>query len=110
MIVVVRGRMFGESVHATAPPKARASLSAREESFGLSSAESWSMSAPIRSLVGTAPEVFSDLYGTLGETVVRELSDSDPTRGTWSSVKDLRDVSGVSEEVMARVFPVSRRG
>ena len=53
------------------------------------------------------PEVLADLSGPLGEKVRRELPNSDLVRRIWSSVRDLRDIHGVSEEAMANVVPES---
>ena len=53
------------------------------------------------------PEVLADLSGPLGEKVRRELPNSDLVRRIWSSVMDLRDIHGVSEEAMANMVPES---
>ena len=37
------------------------------------------------------------------------LSDSDLVRSIWRSVRDLHDVHGVSEDVMANIVPKSWR-
>ena len=55
------------------------------------------------------PEVLADLSGPLGEKVRRELPNSDLVRRIWNSVRDLRDIHGVSEEAMANVVPESCR-
>ena len=77
--------------------------------FGLSSAEARRMSAPVGSLVATVPEVLADLSGAIGNKVRREPPDSDLVRRIWNSVRDLRDVHGVSEEAMANIMPESWR-
>ena len=77
--------------------------------FGLSSAEARRMSASVGSLVATVPEVLADLSGAIGDKVRRELPDSGLVRRIWNSVRDLRDVHGVSEEAMANVVPKSWR-
>ena len=55
------------------------------------------------------PEVLADLSGPLGEKVRRELPNSDLACRIWSSVRDFRDIHGVSEETMANVVPESWR-
>ena len=45
----------------------------------------------------------SSLSGALWDNVWRELSDSDLVRRIWNSVRDLRDVHGISEEAMADI-------
>ena len=55
------------------------------------------------------PEVLADLSGAIGEKVRREPSDSYLVRRIWESVRDLRDVHGVSEEAMANIVPESWR-
>ena len=89
--------------------KAQASLSTGAGGYGLSSAESRRMSAPIGSLVATVPEALADLSGPLGEKVGRELPNSDIVRRIWSSARDLRDIHRVSEEAMANAVPQSWR-
>ena len=59
--------------------------------------------------MATVPEVLADLSGPLGENIRRELPNSDLVRRIWSSVRDLRDIHGVSEEAMANVVPESWR-
>ena len=73
------------------------------------SAEVRRMSASVGSLVSMVPEVFADLSGAIGNKVQRELPDSDLVRRIWDNVRDLRDVHGVSEEVMANIVPESWR-
>ena len=53
------------------------------------------------------PEVLADLSGAIGEKVRRGLLDSDLVRRMWKSVRDFRDVHGVSEEAMANIVPES---
>ena len=65
------------------------------------------MSASIGSMVATVPEVLADLSGAIGEKVRRGLLDSDLVRRMWKSVRDFRDVHGVSEEAMANIVPES---
>ena len=89
--------------------KAQASLSTGARGLGLPSAESRRMSASIWSLGATVPEVLADLCGPLGENVRRELLNSDLVRRIWSSVRDLRDINGESEEAMANMVPESWR-
>ena len=61
------------------------------------------------SLVATVTEVLPGLSGATGDKVWRELPDSDLVRRTWNSVRNLRDVHGVSEEAMTNIVPeVSR--
>ena len=55
------------------------------------------------------PEVLADLSGAIGKKVRRGLPDSDLVRRIWKSVRDLRDVHGVSEEAMANILPESSR-
>ena len=50
-----------------------------------------------------------DSSGAIGEKVRREPSDSYLVRRIWESVRDLRDVHGVSEEAMANIVPESWR-
>ena len=87
--------------------QAQASLSTGAGGFGLSSAEARRMAASVGSLVATVPEVLADLSGAIGNKVRRELPDSDLVRRIWNSVRDLRDVHGVSEEAMANIVPES---
>ena len=82
---------------------AQASLSTGAGGFGLASAEARRISASVGSM--TLPEVLADLSGAIGEKVRRELPDSDLVRRIWKSVRDLRDVHGVSEEAMANIVP-----
>ena len=89
--------------------KAKANLSTGARGVGLSSAESRRMSASIGSLVAAVPGALADLSGPLGERPEGELPNSDLVRRIWSSVRDLRDVHGVSEEGMANVVPGSWR-
>ena len=89
--------------------QAQASLSTGAGGFGLSSAEARRMSASVGSLVATVPEVLADLSGVIGNKVRRELPDSDLVRRIWNSIRDLRDVHGVSEEAMANIVPESWR-
>ena len=89
--------------------QAQASLSTGAGEFGLSSAEARRTSASVGSVVATVPEALVDLSGTIGDKVRRELPDSDLVRRIWNSVRDLRDVHGVSEEAMANVVPESWR-
>ena len=89
--------------------QAQASLSMGARGFGLSLAEARRMSASVGSLVAMVPEVLADLSGAIGNKVRRELPDSDLVRRIWNSVRDLRDVRGVSEEVMANIVPESWR-
>ena len=67
------------------------------------------MSASVGRMVATVPEVLADLSGTTGEKVRRGLPDSDLVRRIWKSIRDLRDVHGVSEEAMATIVPESWR-
>ena len=55
------------------------------------------------------PEVLADLSGAVDDKVRRELPDSDLDRRIWNSIRDLRDVHGVSEEAMANILPESWR-
>ena len=89
--------------------QAQASLSTGPEGFGLSSTEARRTSAIVGSLVVTVPEVLADLSGAIGDKVRRELLDSDLVQRIWNSVRDLRDVHGVSEEAMTNVVPESWR-
>ena len=89
--------------------KSQASLSTGAGGVGLSSAESRRMSAPIGNLVATVLEILADLSGLLREKVWRELPNSDLVCRICSSVRDLRDIHGVSEEAMANVAPESWR-
>ena len=89
--------------------QAQASLSTGAGGFGLSSAKARRMSASVGSLVATVPEVLADLSGTIGDKVPRELPDFDLVRRIWNSVRDLRNVHGVSEEAMANVVAESWR-
>ena len=91
------------------PQQAQESLSTGAGGFGLSSAEDRRMSASVESLVATVPEVLADLSGARGNTERRELPDSDLMRRIWNSVRDLRDVHGVSEKAMANIVPESWR-
>ena len=65
------------------------------------------MSASVGSLVVTVPEVLVDLSGAVGNKVRRKLPDSDLVWCIWNSVRDLRDVHGVSEQAMANIVPES---
>ena len=76
--------------------ESKASLSTAAGGFGLSSAETRRMSAFVGSLVATVPEVLADLSGAIGDKARTELPDSDLARRIWNSVRDLRDVHGVS--------------
>ena len=67
------------------------------------------MSASVGSMVVTVQEVLADLPGAIGEKVRRGLPDSDLVRRMRKSVRDLRDVHGVSEEAMANIAPESWR-
>ena len=89
--------------------QAQSSLSTGAGGFGLSSAEARRVSASVESLVATVPEVLADLSGAIGNKVRREMPDSDLVRRIWNSVRDLRDVHGVSEEAMANIVPESWR-
>ena len=89
--------------------RAKGSLSPGAGGFGLSSAERRRMSASVGSMVAAVPEVLADLSGILGENVRMGLSDSDLVRSIWRSVRDLHDVHGVSEDVMANIVPKSWR-
>ena len=60
-------------------------------------------------MVATVPEVLADIWGSIGEKVRRGHPDSDLVRRVWRSVRDLRDVHGVSEEAMANIVPESWR-
>ena len=53
--------------------------------------------------------MLADLSGAIGNKVGRELPDADLVRRTWNSVRDLRDVHGVSEEAMENIVPESWR-
>ena len=77
--------------------------------YMLSSAEARRMSASVGNLVATVPEVLADLSGAIGNKVRRELPDSDLVRRIWNSIRDLRDVHGVSEAAMANIVPESWR-
>ena len=70
-------------------------------------AEARRMSASVGSIVATVPEGLADLTGILGEKVRRGFPDSDLVRRIWSSVRDLRDVHGISEEAMENIVPES---
>ena len=59
--------------------------------------------------MATVPEVLADLSDPLGEGIRRELPNSDFVRHMWSSVRDLRDIHGVSEQTTANVVPGSWR-
>ena len=61
------------------------------------------------SMVATVPEALAVLSGTIGENVRRGLPDSDLVRRIWKSIRDLRDVHGVSEEAMETIVPESWR-
>ena len=67
------------------------------------------MSASVGSLVATVTEVLGDLSGAKGNKLRRELPDSDLVRRIWNSIRDLRNVHGVSERVMANIVPESWR-
>ena len=60
-------------------------------------------------MVATVPEALAVLSGTIGENVRRGLPDSDLVRRIWKSIRDLRDVHGVSEEAMETIVPESWR-
>ena len=49
------------------------------------------------------PEVLADLSGAIEDKVRRELPAPDLVRRIWRSVRDLRDMHGVSEEAMANI-------
>ena len=83
--------------------QAQASLSTGASVFGLSSAEARRMSASVGSSVATVPEALADLSGAIGDKVRGELPDSDLVGRIRNSVRDLRDVHGVSEEVIANI-------
>ena len=51
------------------------------------------------------PEVLADIWGSIGEKVRRGLPASSLVRRIWRSVRDLRDVQGVSEEAMVNIVP-----
>ena len=51
------------------------------------------------------PEVLADLSGPLGGRIRRELPSTDLVRRIWSSVRDLRDIHGVSEGAMKNAVP-----
>ena len=87
--------------------KAQASLSTGAGGFGLLSAEARRLSASVRSLVATVPEVLSDLSSAIENKVRRELPDS---WRIWNSVRNLRDVHGVSEEAVANIVPEKLAG
>ena len=89
--------------------QAQASLSTGAGGFGLSSVEARRMSASVGSVVATLPEVLADLPCTIGDKVRRGLPDSDLVRRILKSIRDLRDVHGVSEEAMATTVPESWR-
>ena len=74
-----------------------------DDSLNLSSAEARRMSSSVGSMVATVPEVLADLSGAIGEIVWRGLPDSDLVRRIRKSVRDLRDVHGMSEEAMANI-------
>ena len=63
------------------------------------------MPASVGSLVATVLEVLAALSGAIDDRVRRELPDSDLVRRIWNSVRNLRDVHGVSEEAMVIVVP-----
>ena len=67
------------------------------------------MSASVGYMVAAVPGVLADLSGIIGEKVRRGLPDSDLVRRIWRSVRDLRDVHGVWEEVMVNIVPESWR-
>ena len=75
----------------------------------MSSAEARKMSASVGGMVATVPEVLADLSGIIQEEVRRGLPDSDLARRMWRSVRDLRDMPGVSEEATANIVPESWR-
>ena len=83
--------------------QAQASLSTGAGGCGLSSAEARRVSASVGSLVATVPEVLADLSGAIEDKVRRELPAPDLVRRIWRSVRDLRDMHGVSEEAMANI-------
>ena len=85
--------------------RAQASRSTGAGGFGLSSAEARRMSVSVRSMVVTVPEVLADLSDIIGEKVRRGLPASSLVRRIWRSVRDLRDVQGVSEEAMVNIVP-----
>ena len=89
--------------------QAQANLSTGVRGFGLSSAKARRVSASVGSLVATVPEVLADLSGAIGNKARRVLPDSDLVRRIWNSVRDLRDMHGVSEEAMANIVPESWR-
>ena len=89
--------------------RAQAILSTGAGGFGLSSAEARRMSASVGYMVAAVPGVLADLSGIIGEKVRRGLPDSDLVRRIWRSVRDLRDVHGVWEEVMVNIVPESWR-
>ena len=55
------------------------------------------------------PEALADLSGPLRQTFGRELPNSDLVRRIWSSIRDLCNTHGVSEEALANVVPESFR-
>eukprot|EP00904_Undaria_pinnatifida_P006577 jgi/Undpi1/3049/HiC_scaffold_15.g06425.m1 len=93
------------SVFRDKPGNAQASLSTGAGGCGLSSAEARRVSASVGSLVATVPEVLADLSGAIEDKVRRELPAPDLVRRIWRSVRDLRDMHGVSEEAMANILP-----
>ena len=62
-----------------------------------------------RSMVATVPEFLADLSGSIGEKVRRRLPDLNLVHRIWRSVRDLRDVHGVSEEALTNIVPESWR-
>lgn len=97
--------MFFEDGSPTSPltlllhQRVQASLSTGAGGFGLTSVGARRVSASVGSMVATVPEVVADLSGATGENW-RELPGSDLVRHIWRSIKDLRDVHGLSEEVI----------
>ena len=87
--------------------RVQASLSTGAGEFGLSSAEARRLSASVGSMVATVTEVLAKLSGIMGKKVRRGFPDSDLVRRIWSSVRDLRDVHGISEEAMENIVPES---
>ena len=65
------------------------------------------MSAFIGSKVGILPEVLADLTGQLGDEVRRGLRESSIIAHLGGSLREIRDVCGVTKKAMAGIVPES---
>ena len=94
--------MPDELSEVSAPPTRAVEPSTGAGGFGLASAEARRMSASVGVMVATVPQ---DLADRSRRESPEGLPDSDVVRGISKSVRDLRDVHGVSEEAMAYIVP-----